>query len=142
MVICAFPRRRRDLVAPFEGDGQFCDLTVERCETSTFPDAAWANYQHDGERNSLVNKQVGFYRATFVPSLAASLARADDPAARQAFSDRLEFGLKQRLLAHPAPMNTLVETIVLAKLDSAKLSSRPDREHANQKSGRRPWSVE
>ena len=124
MVIGTFPRRRRDLLAPFVVGGRFCDLAVERCETSVFPDAAWADYQRDGDREFLVSKQVGFYRATFVPSLAASLARDSDAATRRAFGDRLEFGLKQRLLAKPAPMNTLVETIVLIKLDSAKPSSR------------------
>lgn len=71
MVIGAFPRRRRALVAPFVGDGRFCDLSVEHCETSVFPDATWAEYEREGDRQLFVNKQAGFYRATFVPSLVA-----------------------------------------------------------------------
>ena len=36
----------------------------------------------------------------------------------RAFSDRLEIGLKQRLGGPAQPINSLVETIVLAKSDA------------------------
>jgi hypothetical protein len=117
MVVGAWPRRRRDLVAPFARDGRFCGVTVEHCDTHTFPDAAWVDYQRDGNREVFVNKQVGFFRSTFAPSLAASLVRANDAEACRDFGDRLEHGLKQRLMREPAPINSLVETIVLAKLN-------------------------
>jgi hypothetical protein len=42
MVLGAWPRRRCDLLAPFGGDGQFCDLKVEYWETNVVADAAWA----------------------------------------------------------------------------------------------------
>jgi hypothetical protein len=47
------------------------------------------------------------------------LTRANDVEVRSMFSDRRERGLKQRLMAKPAPINSLVETIVFARLGSA-----------------------
>lgn len=115
MFVGAWPRRRRDLVAPFAGDGRFHSLIVEHCDTHEFPDAAWADYQRDGNREAFVNKQGGFFRSTFAPSLAAALLHAKDAEARRDFGDRLEHGLKQRLIREPAPINSLVATIVLTK---------------------------
>jgi hypothetical protein len=48
--------------------------------------------------------------------LAAALESADSDEARRSFSDRLEHGLKQRLKASPAPISSLVETLVVAKI--------------------------
>ena len=115
MVIGAWPRRRRDLLVPFEKTGLFCGLTVEHCETSPLPDAAWAAYDRDDDIENLVKKHAGFYRSIFSPTLALSLSRADGREARRAFGDRLEAGLTKRLMANPAPINSLVETMVFAK---------------------------
>jgi hypothetical protein len=115
MVLGAYPRRRRDLLAPFMHDGQFRDLIVEHCDTSVLADAAWADYERYGDKEALATTHALFFRSTFAPSLATALTRAGDAGARRAFADRLEDGLKRRLMNHPAPLHHLVGTIVLAK---------------------------
>jgi hypothetical protein len=130
MVIGAWPRRRRDLLAPFAGDGQFFDLKVEHCETNLVADAAWAAYEQDGNKEALANKHASFFRATFAPTLAGALARNSDAERSRAFSDRLESGLQQRLASQPQPISSLVETMVLAKV--ARQRSRIEK----RKSGR------
>jgi hypothetical protein len=97
MVISAGPRRRSDLSAPFARGGKFMELKVEHCETNSLPDAAWANYQRDGDEDAL------FFRTVFAPTLAGALAQSGEPERRRAFSDRLEIGLKQRLPDRPQP---------------------------------------
>jgi hypothetical protein len=119
MALGVWPRRRRDLLAPFQDGGRFCDLTVEYSETSELPDPAWVDYGRDGNKEALVNKHAGFYRSIFAPSLASRLTRAQDAEARRNFSEQLEGRLKLRLMAAPAPINSLVETLVFAKPSSA-----------------------
>jgi SAM dependent carboxyl methyltransferase len=115
MVLRSYPRRRSELLAPFGIDGQFCSLTVEHCELSGLPDAAWADYKRDGNKEVLVNRHVGFFRAIFVPSLAAAIA---DERKRIAFPDCLEKKLKRRLADGPVPYHSFVQTLVLAKRSS------------------------
>lgn len=66
-----------------------------------------------------MNKHAAFFRSTFAPSLASALRRAHDPEACRAFNDCAEHKLKRRLMREPAPINTLVVTIVLAKLGAS-----------------------
>ena len=117
MVLGVWPRRREDLLAPFGSNGRFHDLIVESCEIAPLADAAWADYQRDGKLADLVNKHAAFYRATFAPSLASALRLAHEPETCRAFSESLEHKLKRRLMDEPAPINSLVATIVLAKLE-------------------------
>jgi hypothetical protein len=119
MTLGVWPRRRRDLLAPFRNDGRYRNLTVEYCETSELPDPAWVDYERDGNKEALVNKHAGFYRSIFAPSLASWLTRARDAEARRNFSEQLESRLKRRLMVDPAPINSLVETLVFAKPGSA-----------------------
>ena len=112
MVLGAYPRLRSELLAPFRTDGLFCGLTVEHCELFGLPDAAWTDYKRDGNKEVLVNRHVGFFRAIFVPSLAAAIA---DERKRTAFPDCLEKKLKRRLADGPAPYHSFVQTLVLAK---------------------------
>jgi hypothetical protein len=116
MVIGVWPRQRRDLLAPFAGEGWFQGLNVEHCETNALGDAAWADYERDGNAEALANKHALFFRAVFAPTLAGAL---DNRAAERlsAFGDRVEHGLKRRLTDRPRPINSLVETIVFAKKD-------------------------
>ena len=51
MVLGAYPRQRRELLAPFDATGQFSGLTVERCELSSLPDAAWTEYETSQEES-------------------------------------------------------------------------------------------
>jgi hypothetical protein len=112
MVLGAYPRRRSQLLAPFHTDGQYCGLTVERCELSALPDAAWADYERDGKKEVLVKRHVGFFRAVFVPSLATALA---DTRKSQSFADEFEQRLARRLADRPTPYHSFAQTIVLAK---------------------------
>ncbi|MFY9938126.1 MAG: hypothetical protein WAK33_14705 [Silvibacterium sp.] len=57
MVLGTYPRRRCELLAPFRARGQFQDLRVERCDLPPLPDAAWADYERDGNVES-VSKQT------------------------------------------------------------------------------------
>ena len=127
MVLGAYPRRRQDLLAPFTHDGRFRHLIVEHCETSVLPDAAWADYEQDGDKEALATTRALFFRSTFAPSLATALTRAGDAGACRVFANRLEDGLKRRLVNHPAPLHHLVGTIVLAKRGSRGTDQPPPR---------------
>jgi hypothetical protein len=119
MVLGSCPRRRCDLLAPFQPSGQFQNLSVECCEMSWVADAVWADYQRDGNREALATKHALFFRSVFVPSLALALTEAHDAGRRRLFADRLEELLKRRLADRPEPMHSFVQTMVLAKGDSA-----------------------
>jgi hypothetical protein len=114
MVIGVWPRRRSDLLAPFEREGQFQGLTVEDCETNHLADAAWADYERDRNAAALAGKHASFFRAIFAPTLAGALDRKDDAQRVVTFFNQLEDGLKRRLLKEPRPIHSLVETIVIA----------------------------
>jgi hypothetical protein len=117
MIVGAYPRRKRDLLAPFAANGKFRQLTVESCEMFELPDAAWTDYQHDGDKEALTSKHALFFRSIFVPSLASALVRVrdGDSEALATFSNQIEQRLKRRLASQPAPMHSFVQTIVLAK---------------------------
>jgi hypothetical protein len=117
MVLGSHPRRKSELLAPFTKDGSFQGLTVENCEISVLPDAAWIDYQQDGDKEALVKKQALFFRSVFMPSLASALTRvrAGDSEAQRSFADRLQDGLIRHLASRPAQTDSFVETIVLAK---------------------------
>jgi hypothetical protein len=116
MVLGNYARRRSQLLDPFRQNGQFHSLTVEHCDLSQLPDAAWADFQRDGNKEVLVSRRAAFFRAIFVPSLACAIP---DPARRLGFADHMEQKLKQRLAANPAPFHSFVQTMVLAKANSA-----------------------
>ena len=90
---------------------------MEDCEILVLPDVVWAEYQVDGDKESLARKQALFFRSVFMPSLASALTRvrAGDGEALRSFADRLQDGLMRRLASHPVRTDSLVETIVLAK---------------------------
>jgi hypothetical protein len=117
MVLGAHPRRNRDLLAPFAHDGHFHHLTVEDLEMSKLPDAAWVDYEQNGDKEALATKHALFFRSVFMPTLASALegVRSGDAEALRAFGDGFEAGLKRRLASQPTAMHSLVQTIVLAK---------------------------
>jgi hypothetical protein len=121
MIVGAWPRRKRELLAPFRREGQFHGLTVEHSDAWTLADPAWADYERDGDRQALARSQALFFRSIFVPTLASALARvrAGDTEAFRAFADRVETGLRQRLAMQPAPLHSIVEMIVIAKRGTA-----------------------
>jgi hypothetical protein len=123
MALGAYPRRRSQLLEPFNAEGQFQSLSVEHCEIFDLPDAAWADYQRDGDAQALVRRHAAFFRAIFVPSLASAIS---DAGKREAFPDWLEQELKQRLSERPAPFHSFVQVMVLAKKGPAVTSSPLD----------------
>jgi hypothetical protein len=112
MVLGAYPRRRNELLAPFNSNGQFRDLIVEQCELSELPDAAWADYEQDANKDVLATRHARFFRSIFAPSLASAII---DEGKRHAFPDRVEEKLKRRLVDRPVPLPSFVQTMVLAK---------------------------
>lgn len=117
MTLGVYPRRKRDLLAPFAKNGKFEQLTAEVCEMSQHPDAAWLEYERDRDKAALITKHVLFARSILLPSLASALARvrAGNTEAIGAFGDQLEQRLKRRLANRPAATHSFVQTIVLAK---------------------------
>ena len=117
MTVGAYPRRKRDLLAPFAAEGEFQQLIVEECDMVELPDTAWTDYQRDGNKEALVAKHELFFRSIFVPSLASALARvrAGDAGAQSAFGDQLEQRLRRRLKSQPAATHSFVQTMVLTK---------------------------
>jgi SAM dependent carboxyl methyltransferase len=114
MVLGTYPRRQAQLLEPFAADGQFQSLSVEHCETFDLHDAPWDSYQVDGNLEALVSRHAAFFRAVFIPSLALAVR---DVHRRQAFADRLEQTLKQRLSETPSALHSYVQVMVLAKRD-------------------------
>jgi hypothetical protein len=112
MVLGSCPRRRSELLEPFEADRRFAGLTVECCELFGLPDVAWIDYERDQNRDILAGRHAGFFRSVFVPSLASALTSA---AKRQMFADELEKKVKRRIADQPAPFHSYVQTMVLAK---------------------------
>jgi hypothetical protein len=119
MVIGGYIRHKDELLAPFLPGGGFETLKVEACESFEVPDAAWAQYQQDGDVKAFALKHALFFRSVFTPSLASALnrVRSGDTEAFRAFADRLERGMRNQLEAHPAPAKTFVQVMILAKQD-------------------------
>ena len=76
MTLRAHPQRKRHLLAPFEGNGKFQQLTVEDFAMSEVSDAAWDQYAGDRNKDALTTKRTLFFRSIFVPSLACALSPA------------------------------------------------------------------
>ena len=74
MILLSYPRRETELLAPFDRGGRFENLLMEQCEAFSVPDPAWADYEHDCDKEKLAARHTGFFRATFMPSLASALA--------------------------------------------------------------------
>jgi SAM dependent carboxyl methyltransferase len=115
MLLLSYPRRKSELLAPFAETGRFGNLILEHCEVFPVPDAAWDEYERDRDNGKLAASYTGFFRATFMPSLASALAAERGGEGRQRFIDRLADGLRQRLTEEPAPLSLRAQTIVLAK---------------------------
>jgi hypothetical protein len=119
MVLGTYPRRRLELLAPFEANRKFDGLIVESCDLWPLPDSARAGYERDPNKYALADKHALFFRSVFVPSLALGLRESLDDE-RQLFADRFENRLKQRLSNEPVRLDSFVQTLVLAKEDHAQ----------------------
>ena len=117
MVLGPYPRQRSELLAPFQA-GHFTELRVEHYELLSLPDAAWGDYERDGDARAMATKHALFFRSVFVPSLASALdgVRAGDAAAGNAFADTLQERMIRRLAAEAQPLDSFVQTMVVAKM--------------------------
>ena len=71
--IPTLPRLGTELRAPF-AEGEIAGLALEEQEDwPDFPDAAWERYRRDGDVAGLTEAYLGFFQATFLPSLLHSL---------------------------------------------------------------------
>jgi hypothetical protein len=115
MTIAACPRCEQDLLAPFARDGQFQGLVVEHSSTHPVPDTAWIAFVQDNDAESLARKRALFFRVIFVPSLSQALLPTRSPKERTAFADRLEEGMRRRVVDNPASLENMVGIIALNK---------------------------
>ena len=83
----------------------------------TLPDAAWNDYERDGNQQAFATKHVLFFRSIFVPSLASALdrVRTGDANALRMFGDQVEVRLKRRIASQPKAMHSFTQAIILAK---------------------------
>ncbi|MEQ1951892.1 hypothetical protein [Mesorhizobium sp. CN2-181] len=105
MTVLCYERYPADVRAPF-ADGDFRGLVLVEDFLNDLPDPFWGAYQATGDAETLADKYVGFFQAPFRPSLLAALDPDRDAGFRKAFSDRLETGLRNRILAEPQPLMT------------------------------------
>jgi SAM dependent carboxyl methyltransferase len=119
MILGTYPRQRSELLEPFVADGKFQNLKSEHCGLHPLPDAAWPDYERDGDAKALATRHALFFRAVFVPSLGGALnrVREGDPHTYNTFADRLQQRMIKRLAANPAPIDSFVQTMVLARCD-------------------------
>jgi hypothetical protein len=122
MVLGSYPRRKSELLAPFKNGGEFEGLVVKECEVLDLPDAAWMDYQRDGDRQVLASRYAMFFRSVFAPSLASAITRVrnGDEQALRAFADRLSDGLTQKLVNNPSPLDSLVQVMVVEKREGQR----------------------
>jgi hypothetical protein len=101
--IPTLPRSGADLRAPF-AEGAFAGLVLEDHEDlPDFPDAAWERYRGDGDTATLTDAYLGFFQATFLPSLLHSLEPLDTASARRAITDTLEAAIRAAIQSDPQP---------------------------------------
>jgi SAM dependent carboxyl methyltransferase len=119
MVLGFYLRSPAELLAPFSDRGTFADLRPKHCSVASIGDVAWAQYERDRDPAALARRRAAFFRATFAPQLAHALEGASETAARNAFVERLEAGVRQRILNHLTPRPAYVATISLEKVGDA-----------------------
>jgi salicylate 1-O-methyltransferase len=101
--IPTLPRMAADLEAPF-AEGTFAGLALEEQEDRPdFPDAAWERYRHDSDLATLTEAYLGFFQATFLPSLLHSLEPFDSTSERRAVVDALEASIRSAIAMDPQP---------------------------------------
>jgi hypothetical protein len=120
MALGAYPRKRSELLAPFETDRCFEGLVLGECEFLPLSDSLWADYERHRNSEVLARKRALFFRSIFVPSLALGLSDSDDPERCSAFADSFESRLTRRLANHPVPLRSFVQVFVAAKRAGAK----------------------
>lgn len=101
--IPTLPRSAADLRAPFS-EGVFGGLALEEQESwPDFPDTAWERYRENGDAAMLTEAYLGFFQATFLPSLLHSMEPFDTGLERQVTLDALETAIRSAIETEPRP---------------------------------------
>jgi hypothetical protein len=101
--IPTLPRLAAELRAPF-AEGEFAGLALEEQDDwPDFPDAAWERYRQDGDVAALAEAYLGFFQATFLPSLLYSLEPFSSASERQSIVDTLETAITSAITTDPQP---------------------------------------
>jgi len=116
MCIAAYIRTPAETLAAFAEGGSRVGLRLLNSRFSQLEDSGWTTYRKDGNAEALAARRAGFFRATFGPSLAGALNLRDAGAARKAFADRLESGMRRHLAGNLAPIKSIVAILSLAKI--------------------------
>jgi hypothetical protein len=115
MIVGCYVRHKTELLAPFENGGNFQDLRLEDFTMFPVPDAPWYRYSQDGDSEELARAHAAFFRATFMPSLASALDSSSAGDTARAFGDRLERGIRQKVMIDPAPLQIKAQVLQFAK---------------------------
>jgi salicylate 1-O-methyltransferase len=115
--IPTLPRSVAQLLAPF-AHGPFAGLAVEEHEDRLdVADAAWERYREDGNLAALTDAYLGFFQATFQPSLLHSLEPFGSALERQEVAKGLEASMRRALTATPQPCAQIpLHTVVLRRI--------------------------
>jgi hypothetical protein len=82
-----------------------------------FPDAAWERYRQDDDAATLTDAYLGFFQATFQPSLLHSLEPFGSVAERKLLEDGLEAAIRRGITPAPQPLAQIpLHTIVLRRI--------------------------
>ena len=115
MIIGSYPRRRDEILAPFDKDEMYEGLTPLHYEMSILPDPSWKLYKERGDVRALSNEHASFFRSAFLPSLIAGLDSTRGVNEKIKFGDTLQNELATRLSTKPRPLERYVQTLVLTK---------------------------
>jgi hypothetical protein len=115
--IPTLPRSGADLQAPF-AEGEFAGLALEEHEDrSDLPDLAWERYLENGDTALLAEASLGFFQATFLPTLLNSLESFGAAAERQSIMDTLEEAIRAAINSDPQPSAKLsLHTVTLRRV--------------------------
>ena len=116
MCIAAYIRTPAETLAAFAEGGSRVGLRLLNSRFSQLEDSGWTTYQKDGNAEALAARRAGFFRATFGPSLAGVLNLRNAGAARKAFADQLESGMRRHFAGNLAPIKSIVAILSLAKI--------------------------
>ena len=109
------PRSAADLREPFS-EGAFAGLALEEQEDwPDLPDMAWERYRESGDAAKLTEAYLGFYQATFLPSLLHSLEPFETASERQSIVDALETAIRALINSDPQPLAQIPKHMVTVR---------------------------
>lgn len=114
------PRTAAQLRAPF-AEGAFSGLSIEAQEDwLDLPDDAWERYRQDGDLTALTDAYIGYFQATFQPSLLHSMEPLGSASKRKAIADGLESAMRRVIAAQPQPCAKItLHMLVLRRIQGA-----------------------